>query len=66
MINTSIPLSDASSEYLEKLLNNVPVNMRNVVWHQLNNDIKKVKGIWKLIDSKNKLAHNKNKSIVNK
>ncbi len=66
MINTSITLSDATSDYLMKILDTVPVNNRNVVWHQLNGDIKKARAIWKMIDSKNKLVSQKNKTIVNK
>lgn len=78
MINTSISLSDASTAYLEKLLEGVPSNLRTVVWHQINTDVKKAKAIWKQIDAKNKLTNLKdkpktpvalkagNKTIVNK
>lgn len=66
MINTSMNISDASAAYLRKLLDTVPTNKRDVVWHQINNDILKIRQIWDNINKTNLAKKSKNETIVGK
>lgn len=55
MINTSLQLTDATSKYILKLLDNVNMKDRNMVWNQIHRDVKRSSDIWSKIDRENKL-----------
>lgn len=46
MNNTQLNLSHANAKKLLSMLDDVPNNKRDSVWHQLYNDIKKICDIW--------------------
>ncbi len=64
MTNTTLDLTSSTSEYLLKLLSGVPVKDRNVIWNQINRDVKRSVDIWSKIDKENKLRTELLKSAI--
>jgi hypothetical protein len=59
MKNTQLNLTDATSDRLLLILNNVSAKDRDVIWGQLYRDVKKAKDIWVYISKKNQKAKSK-------
>jgi hypothetical protein len=64
MNNTSLQLTNATSQYVLKLLEGVQMKDRSIVWNQVYRDVRRASDIWSKIDKENKLflEMNKNKS----
>lgn len=62
MNNTSLQLTNSTSQLILKLLENVLMKDRDVVWNQVYRDVKRASDIWTKIDKENKLNFEMNKN----